>query len=222
MKIRILILIFLSINSLPLRAEETNTWDNFLSFFSSGDNQGEDCEEESAAQQLAENIRSEVCPNFMIAQAIKRDQKTMLIDRNISADKLCRDFLKDPYFKDGQSFENYLKNKEPFSEINTTPIADCLSHPVGIKNNGITTRTETLSEDKHKVFISEYYLTQNRLESGLRNTLQDITAIDQLIGNPTLNKIDCNQFQYTPNIVNECASFQQCSTSKGNLKQIAK
>ena len=228
MKLHILTIFAVLIITLPLQAEEeSNLWDDFFSFFSSGDNQGENCEdeEENTAEKLAEDIRSEVCPNFLMEQAIKRDSFVMLNNWSISPDKTCgRNNPVNSHFNDSQELETYLKNKEPFSKIDTNPISDCLSHPVHVKVNksSTTTREKTLPENKHKILITEYYLTQHRLESGLTNTLHDITAIDQLIGKSTLDGIDCKKFQSIPNISNECNSLQQCSPPPADLSQSAR
>ena len=207
--------------SLSLKAEESNIWDDFISFFSSGDNQGKECDEESVSQELAEQIRSEVCPHFLMNQVMSRDQQTMIFSKT-SAEKLCYENAsrRDDYvFKTPQELENYLRSKEPFSKINTVPTADCLSHPV---STGFWESEKTLPEDKRKAVLAEYYLTQQRLESGMSGVLQDITAIDQLIGSPPLNEINCNKFQLTSNILEECQSLQQCSPSESSLNPLAK
>ena len=212
---------FLTLSS-SLQAEESNIWDNFLGFFSSGDNQGEECDEGIVSQELAEQIRSEVCPQFLMKQVIKRDQKTMIFS-NTSAEKLCYDNSKrreDSVFKTPQELESYLRDKEPFSKINTVPTADCLSHSVSTGFGGRNRREHTLSEDKKKTVLAEYYLTQQRLENGMSGILQDITAIDQLIGGPPLNKVNCNKFQLNANILEECQSLQQCPSSKGSLNPV--
>ena len=123
----------LLVSSLSLKAEESNAWDDVLSFFSSGDIQNTDCKEQRTDEQIAESLQSKVCPNFLISQMIKRDEKTMIIDLDQSPDKRCRSINltdTDSHFNTNQDFENYVKSEKPFSEINTPPIADCLSHPV--------------------------------------------------------------------------------------------
>ena len=209
--------LFLAV-SLSSKAEESNIWDDIIGFFSSGDNQGEECDESRISQEIAEQIRSEVCPHFLMKQVMTRDQQTMIFS-NTSAEKLCYENAKrreDSVFKTPQELESYLRDKEPFSKINTVPTVDCLSHPVSI-GSGQSRRKKTLSEDKKKAALAEYYLTQQRLENGMSGVLQDITAIDQLIGGPPLNKVNCNKFQLNANILEECQSLQQCPSSKGSL-----
>lgn len=225
MKLHSLICLFLLISSLSLKAEEPNIWDDFLSLFSSGDNQGEECDETKTAEHIAQDIRLKVCPHFLMRQMINRDRSIMLTSWDISPDESCGSVEQlDSHFKNNQEFENYLKNKEPFSEINTTSIADCLNHsfPVKINKKRTTTHEKTLPEKNHKALIAEYYSTQYRLESGLKNTFHDITAIDQFIGKPILNGIDCKEFESISDISNECASLQKCSAPPANLSQPAK
>ena len=234
--ISLLLTASLSLTAEESKEEESNIFDSVLSFFSSGDSQDKGCEEERTSEQIAEMLRSEVCPNFLISQMIQRDEKTMIIDLDQSPDKRCRSINltdtgskdTDSHFNTNQDFENYVKSEKPFSEINTPPITDCLSHSVLMGYTKGTVPMEIkqiLPEEKHKTLIAEYYQTQQRLESGMRGTLQDITAIDQLIGNTNLNNINCNKFQLTPNILEECESLQKCSSSSSSediLSQSAK
>lgn len=217
-----LILSFVLAISVSSTAEESNIWDDFLGFFSSGGHQGKECDEGIVSQELAEQIRSEVCPHFLMKQVMNRDQKTMIFS-NTSAEKLCYENANrrdDHVFKTPQELENHLRTKEPFSKINTVPTADCLSGSFST-GSGRNRREKTLPEDKKKTVLAEYYLTQQRLESGMSGVLQDITAIDQLIGRPPLNKINCRKFQLTSNILEECQSLQKCSSSESSLKPLA-
>ncbi len=207
--------------SLPSKAEESNIFDSVLSFFSSGDNQGPDCADEDLSEEIAEKLRSEVCPHFLMEQIANRDSKKMFFGlSDVSADNQCKNFYSDKSFKNTQELENYLKDKKPFSEINTVPVADCLSHPFPVAGL-LTSSEEALPEDKHKQALAEYYLSQQRLESGMSRTLQDIAAIDQLIGNSPLKEINCKKFQLTLNTFTECQSLQKCSSSEELIEQSA-
>ncbi|MDE0151695.1 MAG: hypothetical protein OXK80_04260 [Bdellovibrionales bacterium] len=225
MKLHIFILCILFTASVPLYADNDTieTADKTLKAFSAGHNHGADCDHTHIAE-VAEGIRNEVCPNFLATQMIERDSSLFGF---LSADNTCDEYLsksKNTTSTNPQELEHYLQNKPPFSKLNTTSISDCLSHPVHIPINktSSTAKEKILPENKHNALIAEYYLTQHQLESGMSNTLQEITAIDQLIGNPNLSGIDCDKFQHSTNTLNECKSLQQCSPPRANLDQLTK
>ncbi len=226
MKIHSLILLIFLIISLPIRAEEPSDEEatilaECLDFLSSGNNQGHNPQCDSKTLEKLNKCRPEVCPDFLMSQMIERDPKSKIFDWGSSPDKICVTPTADSHFQNSQDLENYLKDKEPFSAIDTPLIADCLQYKVPIAINATSApRLKNLLENKQKTFIAEYYLTQHRLESGLRHALWDITAIDHLIGEPILDDIDCKKkFQSTPSIISECESLKACPPPSTNLDQ---
>ena len=215
---------FLMALSPALKAEESNTWadivSDFTTFVSSFSGQNE-CDSK-LSEELAEQIRDEVCPRFLMTQVITRDQEIMP-NSTTSDDKSCT-ATSDNIFDKAKELETHLTSKAPFSKIKTPLVASCLSDPVRVPLNKspYNTREKTLPEEKHKLVLAEYYLTQHRLESGMSNTLQDIATIDQLIGNPPLDKINCRRFQLILNIQSECDSLKKCPDSEVDLNQSAK
>ena len=204
------------------------SWSNSKSETEAGSFCVLDCDSTSTPNNFSDikdilNISSSVqtCPYFLMSFTMNRDQRSILISGDISADKQCQSDLIDSQFNSNQEFENYLRSKDPFSEINGTSIADCLSHPFPV-GTGRNKRRKIFPKDKHKALIAEYYSTQQRLHTGLNNALQDITAIDHLIGKPLLEGISCNEFNSFSKILNHCENLKKCSNSKGNLNQSSK
>ena len=154
-------------------------------------------------------------------QQLLKDHKTALIS-DMSAEKCSSDF-NDTAFGDATSFEAYVRNKEPFSELDNPVIAHCASEHF-TTGSGRNKRERKLPQDKHKLFIAEYYNTKHQLESGLTQQLQDIVAINSLIGEPLLAGISCASFKGMSESLNsQCSALKQCrSSSTENLEQSAK
>ena len=116
-----------------------------------------------------------------------------------------------------------MRDKEPFSHLDNSPIAQCASQTF-TTGHGRNKRKRKLPQDKQKLFVAEYYNTKHRLESGLTQQLQDIAAIDNLIGEPLLDDTTCNSFKRVAgSFHSQCDALKKCSSSSTEpLTQSAK
>ena len=243
MKLHIFILSSLFIISLPLQAEESSLWDDLMSFFSSGDNQGEECDETKKAEEIAEELRSEICPHSLM-NALEKDEEGIALGlgalvnsifireegaKNLSPDNRCRlpehyptdlkqDIEDNNVFTNANELESHLKTSKPFSDLNisSTSIADCAPHTFHIKINKTSKSTykKTLPDDKHKILVAEYYHNLHKVRNGLDTKIANIAAIDSLIGNDMLKGVSCEQFRHLSDISkSQCEELKNCSTS---------
>ncbi len=152
----------------------------------------------SGNQELFSQVLSS-CPQFLIERFKNKDQRSMWIS-NISADKECSK-VKGADFKSAKNFENYLKRKEPFSKLSPPlAVSNCLSG---------------LSEDQRQSFLADYYNSSYRLESGLNQSLQNISSIDSLLGNEPLKNTDCEKIKLSKTVFHRCRKLKTCSNSDG-------
>ena len=118
--------------------EEIEEISDCLKLFSSGDNQGHNPQCDSKTLEHLNRCRPEVCPDFLMDNMIERDPQSKIFDWDSSPDEVCglpSEEGEDPHFQSSQDLENYLKNTEPFSSIDTPLIAECLQYKVPIAIN---------------------------------------------------------------------------------------
>ena len=180
----------------------------------------------SALSRLVESIPKNQCPKFTLRQQILRDQQGVLTAS--SPDEVC---LKNSdsfihTFENATELESYIQNNPYFSNLNkrgSTPphFSSCLSQGVAIPmGTGPTAsqleQTRLLPENKQKLAVAEYYSSLKRISSGVERSLQNIAAIDVMIGEPVLSGVSCNNLENLGEIENQCQSFKQCSSSKSS------
>ena len=163
---------------------------------------------------------TDICPKFTIKQQILRDNVSSLTAD--SPDEIC---LKGAdhftsYFENAEELESYIQNNPHFSNLNKESnmphFSSCLfqSIPIssGLGKTPLYLSTRRLPENKKKLAVAEYYSSLKRLADGVERSLQNITAIDVMIGRPSLlEDISCKNLGA---IQNQCQSFKQCSFSQ--------
>ena len=166
------------------------------------------------------------CPKFIIEQQTLRDEKSSLTAS--SPNEIC---LKgadsfNNHFKNAVELESYLQGHPSFSELHkkssTSPrFSSCLSQGVfdtlGLGEISFQQETKILPENKKKLAVAEYYSSLKRISDGVERSLQNIAAIDLMIGSPSLLKgVPCNNLEslVSRDVKNQCQSVQQCSSSK--------
>ena len=162
------------------------------------------------------------CPKFILRQQILRDKKSS--PTTDSPDENCSigaNALSD--FENAHEFESYLQQNPYFSELNTSGhFSSCISQPVsipiGLLEDSFHTQTKFLPENKRKLAVAEYYSSLRRLSDGVERSLQNITAIDLMIGESSLlEDVSCNTFDpLSQDVANQCQSIQQCPKSSSN------
>ena len=177
----------------------------------------------SALSRLVESIPENQCPKFTLRQQILRDQQEILTAS--SPDEVC---LKNSdsfihTFENATELESYIQNNPYFSNLNKegsnpSNFSSCLSQGVSIPiGTGPTAsqleQTRLLPENKQKLAVAEYYSSLKRISSGVERSLQNIAAIDVMIGEPVLSGVSCNNLENLGEIKNQCQSFKQCSSS---------
>ena len=182
----------------------------------------------SSLSRLAESLPKDTCPKFIIEQQVLRDQKISLTTD--SPDEICSTSTVNSlnHFKNAGEFESYLQNNPFFAELNkksgSTPpdFSSCLSQrvsvPVGLGKTALALSTKALPESKKKLAVAEYYSSLRRLSDGVERSLQNITAIDVMIGeNSLLTDISCNSFDPLSSVVkNQCRSVKQCPVNNNS------
>ena len=177
----------------------------------------------SALSRLVESLPENQCPKFTLRQQILRDQQGTLLAS--SPDEIC---LKNAdsfihTFENARELESYIQNNPYFSSLNKegsnpSNFSSCLSQGVSIPmGTGPTSsqleQTRLLPENKQKLAVAEYYSALRRISSGVEKSLQNMAAIDVMIGEPVLSGVSCNNLENLGEIENQCQSFKQCSSS---------
>ncbi len=125
-----------------------------------------------------------------------------------------------------EKLEAQIRNK--LSNKNIPEISHCLKEPFTTEpfdsNPDPDVDIKTLPEDQHQAFITEYYANAQRLQDRLRSQFHNISAIDQMLGQTTL---DCTEGgSVSQKIQSECQTLRNCQSSKEkvqeNLEKIAK
>ena len=171
------------------------------------------------------------CPKFIIEQQILRDKKSSLTAD--SPDEVCSIESFVSRFKSADEFESYIQNNPFFSELNTKQgsipfhFSSCLSQristPLDLGRTSLSRSTRTLPEDKQELAVAEYYYSLKRLADGAERSLDNITAIDLMMGEGGLLKdVPCRSFDaVSRGVKSQCSSIKQCSkgSSKGNSSE---
>ena len=182
----------------------------------------------SSLSRFVESIPEDTCPKFIIEQQVLRDQKISLTTD--SPDEICSTSTVNNlnHFKNAGEFESYLQNNPFFAELNkksgSTPpdFSSCLSQrvsvPVGLGKTALALSTKALPESKKKLAVAEYYSSLRRLSDGVERSLQNITAIDLMIGeNSLLTDISCNSFDpLSGEVKSQCRSIKQCPVNNNS------
>ena len=182
----------------------------------------------SSLSRLTESLPKDVCPKFIIEQQVLRDQKISLTTD--SPDEICSASTVNNlnHFKDAGELEVYLKQNPFFAELNkksgSTPpdFSSCLSQrvsvPVGLGKTALALSTKALPESKKKLAVAEYYSSLRRLSDGVERSLQNITAIDLMIGEESLlEDISCNSFDpLSGEVKSQCRSVKQCPVNNNS------
>ena len=181
----------------------------------------------TALAPLTASISQGSCPKFIIEQQILRDNKSSLTAD--SPDEVCSIESFVSRFKTADEFETYIQNNPFFSELNTkqgsTPFhfSSCLSQristPLDLGRTSLSRSTRTLPEDKQELAVAEYYYSLKRLADGAERSLDNITAIDLMMGEGGLLKdVPCRSFDaVSRGVKSQCSSIKQCS--KGNSSE---
>ena len=167
------------------------------------------------------------CPQFILRQQILRDEKSSLT--TTSPNEICSVGTVLNYFDNAHAFESYLQQNPHFSNLNTsTHFSSCLSQGVLFSTGlGKTFHIQEkfLPEHKKQLAVAEYYSSLRRLSDGVERSLQNITAIDLMIGNNSLlEDVSCNSFDsLSQDVTNQCRTAQQCpSNNSSSLQESAK
>ena len=179
----------------------------------------------SSLSRLVGSIPEDSCPKFIIRQQILRDKKSSLTTD--SPDEICARKIGNfrSHFKDVGELESYLRRNPFFSELHQkqgTNFSSCLSQrvsvPVGLGKTALALSTKALPESKKKLAVAEYYSSLRRLSDGVERSLQNITAIDIMIGEESLlADISCKSFDpLSREVKSQCSSVKQCSNNKAN------
>ena len=170
------------------------------------------------------------CPKFILRQQILRDQKSSLTTN--SPDEICSNGIANNlnHFENAHEFESYLQNNPHFSNLNTLPhFSSCLSQgvlvPLELGKNSFHIQEKFLPEHKKKLAVAEYYSSLRRLSDGAERSLQNITAIDLMIGqNSLLEDVSCNNFELlSQDVTNQCKAVKQCPANNNSpLQESAK
>lgn len=181
----------------------------------------------SSLSRLVESIPQ--CPKFTIKQQILRDQKSSLTTD--SPDEICSASTVNNlnHFKDAGELESYLQQNPFFAELNKNQsstlsrFSSCLSQnvstPMGFLGTSIFQFTRTLPENKRKLAVAEYYSSLKRLSDGVERSLQNITAIDLMIGEEggLLKDVSCSSFDpLSREVKSQCQSVKQCSNTESS------
>ena len=182
----------------------------------------------SSLSRLVESIPQ--CPQFILRQQILRDQKSSLTTD--SPDEICSNGTVNNlnHFENAHKLESYLQNNPHFSNLNTPPhFSSCLSQgvlaPLNLGKTSFHIQEQFLPEHKKKLAVAEYYSSLRRLSDGVERSLQNITAIDLMIGqNALLKDISCNNFEpISRDVANQCKSAKQCPVNNNSpLQESAK
>ena len=176
---------------------------------------------------LVESIPEKPCPKFIIEQQILRDSKSSLTTS--SPDEICSTGVANSsnHFKNASELEAYLRQSPHFSNLNqaSPPFSVCLSQsvsvPVGLGKTSLSLTTRTLSENKKKLAVAEYYSSLRRLSDGVERSVQNITAIDLMIGNSLLSDVSCNSLDSISTVqAGQCRSVKQCPINSNNNPQL--
>ena len=169
------------------------------------------------------------CPQFILRQQILRDEKSSLT--TTSPDEICSSSSANTlnYFDNAHEFESYLQQNPHFSNLNTSAhFSSCLSQGVLFSTGlGKTFHIQEkfLPEHKKQLAVAEYYSSLRRLSDGVERSLQNITAIDLMIGNNSLlEDVSCNSFDsLSQDITHQCRTAQQCpSNNSSSLQESSK
>ena len=170
------------------------------------------------------------CPKFILRQQILRDQKSSLTTD--SPDEICSTGTTNNlnHFENAHKLESYLQNNPHFSNLNTPPhFSSCLSQgvlvPLNLGKTSFHIQEKFLPEHKKKLAVAEYYSSLRRLSDGVERSLQNITAIDLMIGqNALLKDISCNNFELlSQDVTNQCRAVKQCPANNSSpLQESAK
>ena len=172
------------------------------------------------------------CPKFIIKQQILRDTKSSLaVD---SPNEICSIGIANNlnHFENAGELESYLQGNPFFSELNKNSslphFSSCLSQgvsvPMGLGKTSYQIQKQFLSENKKKLAVAEYYFSLKRLKDGVERALQNITAIDLMIGeNAFLEDVSCNSFDsLSRSVKNQCTSVKQCSNTEDGKNSSSK
>ena len=176
----------------------------------------------SSLSRLVESIPEAPCPKFIIEQQILRDSKSSLTTD--SPDEICSTGVANSmnHFKNASELESYLRQNPHFSDLNqaSIPFSFCLSQgvsvPVGLGKTSLSLTTRTLPENKKKLAVAEYYSSLRRLSDGVERSLQNITAIDLMLGDDSLlSDVSCNSLDSISTVqAGQCRSIKQCPANK--------
>ena len=175
---------------------------------------------------LVESIPEAPCPKFIIEQQVLRDSKSSLTTD--SPDEICTGVATSSnHFKNASELESYLRQSPHFSNLNQAfpPFSVCLSQsvsvPIGLGKTSVALSKETLPENKKKLAVAEYYSSLRRLSDGVERSLQNITAIDLMIGNSLLSDVSCNNLDSISTVqAGQCRSVKQCPINSNNNPQL--
>ena len=182
--------------------------------------------DDSSLSKLTESLPK--CPKFIIEQQIIRDSRSSLATE--SPDEIClkNNQALSSHFKTSSELESYLKRNPHFSGLNTaSPFSSCLSQgisvPLGLGNSSLAESIRSFPESKKKLAVAEYYSSLKRLQDGVTRSLNNITAIDLMIGKkPLLGGVSCNSFDpLSSSIKEQCSSIKQCSSKVSSASPVS-
>ena len=183
----------------------------------------------SSLSKFVESISANSCPQFIIEQQTLRDEKSSLTASSPNEICLKKADHFNNHFKDAVELESYLQGHPSFSELHkknsTSPrFSSCLSQGVfdtfGLGEISFQQETKVLPENKKKLAVAEYYSSLKRISDGVERSLQNIAAIDLMIGSPSLLKgVPCNTLEnlVSRDVKKRCQSVQQCSSSNAEV-----
>ena len=119
----------------------------------------------------------------------------------LSIDQKCAVEHSDSIFQfaNASLFESYLRDHAVGSSLKFS------SHPSQIDSCLLVPINNPLPEEKHKLFIAEYYSNRYRILSALEQQIQGLAAIDHLIEHPILEDLECHKLRLS----SQCQKFQQ-------------
>ena len=182
--------------------------------------------DDSSLSKLTESLPK--CPKFIIEQQIIRDSRSSLATE--SPDEIClkNNQALSSHFKTSSELESYLKRNPHFSDLNTaSSFSSCLSQgisvPLGLGNSSLAESIRSFPESKKKLAVAEYYSSLKRLQDGVTRSLNNITAIDLMIGKkPLLGGVSCNSFDpLSSSIKEQCSSIKQCSSKVSSASPVS-
>ena len=163
-------------------------------------NGGDSCEH---CVQLRDPDSSQ-CPVFLIQSVLTSDRDKSFFRTVRSPSDACG-IPKENTFANPSNFENFLRSS--FKDFKSfPPVSVCFGEAEG----------SNLSRGEKNVILAEHYSNHYRLQEGLIKNLQDISAIDQILGRkekPFLYDISCRSLEGFPKAKKECLALKSCKAS---------